>query len=267
MGKKPWSIGYVEYKWNYIVSSLKNKDIIDAFKLKMLPKNFGLGLDERSVEYGWVFSNLGDRKQTILDAGSVFNYSEIIDLDFLKNKQLTIFTFYPEDINFNKKCISYVYGDLRDMMFRDNYFEEIVCQSTIEHVDMDNSMYGYTIKNSGNGNIKSYEYLKVITELCRILSKGGTLLLTFPFGKFENHGFFQQFDSEMIQKIKDYLEDIGTPEVNFIKYSKEGWNFAEESECVNLLSYNPHTNTGKGDDGAAHSRSVCCIKFKKNGKN
>jgi ubiquinone/menaquinone biosynthesis C-methylase UbiE len=29
------------------------------------------------------------------------------------------------------------YGDLRVLPFKDNYFDEIVCQSTLEHIDMD----------------------------------------------------------------------------------------------------------------------------------
>lgn len=257
-------MGYHEYKWKNIGTVLKEGKIRSAFKEKKLPAYFGVGIDERIVEYGWVFSNIVDRKKgNILDAGSVFNFPAILNLDVLKNKNLTIFTYYPEVINYNDRRISYVYGDLRDMPFKDNNFDEIVCQSTIEHVDMDNSLYGYDIKNSSKNEKKSYDYLKVINELYRVLNFGGVLLLTFPFGIFENHGFFQQFDSEMVDRIRNYFNEKGEMQIDFLKYSKEGWNFRNEDDCKNAVSYNPHTGKGKGDDGAAHCRSVCCIKFSK----
>lgn len=263
-GKKPWTRGYDEYKWNFIDSTLKSKKIAQFFKDKRLPEGFGIGIDERVVEYGWVFSGVKKNKfGNILDAGSVFNYLNILELDILKDKRITIFTYYPEAINYNSKRISYMYGDLRDMPLRDEYYDEIICQSTIEHIDMDNSIYGYKIKNSGNEEVKSYEYLKVIDEFLRVLSKRGVLLLTFPFGKFENHGFFQQFDSEMLNRIKHILDEKGETAIDFLKYSKNGWNYCKEEECENIVSYNPHTGRGKQDDGAAHCRAVCCIKFEK----
>ncbi|HRY82204.1 MAG TPA: methyltransferase domain-containing protein [Candidatus Moranbacteria bacterium] len=263
-GKKPFAWGYDQYKWELIGDILCDKDMLGSFAEKNLPENIGIGIDERVVEYGWIFSSIEENKsEKVLDAGSVFNFLEILNLNLLKNKKLTIFTYYPETVSYNNKQVSYVYGDLRGMPFRDEYYDKIICQSTIEHVDMDNSIYGYKIKNSGNKVVKNYEYLKVIAELYRILKKDGMLFVTFPFGKFENHGFFQQFDSEMLGRIKEFLKDKGELEVDFFKYSKNGWNLCKENDCADVISHNPHTGMGKGDDGAAHCRAVCCIKFSK----
>lgn len=262
-GRKPWTLGYVEYKWENIKNVLGSNMFLEAFRKKNLSKNFGIGIDERIVEYGWVFSNIKKDIETVLDAGSVFNFYEILSLEELKDKQITIFTYYPEPINFNNRGVSYVYGDLRNMPFRDDLFDEIVCQSTIEHIDMDNSIFGYNIKNSSNSEKKSYDYMKAVGELYRTLKPNGQILLTFPFGKFEKHGFFQQFDSEMIARIKEFFDEKGEFKIDFIKYSREGWNFCEEADCKDIFSYNPHTGKGKGTDGAAHCRAVCCIKFLK----
>jgi len=258
-GKIPWKLGYNEYKWKNIENVLKKEPTLDYFRKKKLPMGFGVGIDERIVEYPWIFANLNNNNNNILDAGSVFNFLEILQLDSLKNKKITIFTYYPEIINFNNRRVSYVYGDLRLLPFKNENFEEIVCQSTIEHVGMDNSMYGY---KTGNLNKKkNYEYLKVIEELYRVLKRGGTLLLTFPFGKFINYNFFQQFDSEMLDRIEEFLNCKGDLRISFVKYVKGGWNFCEKEECKNTISYNPHTGEGKGNDGAAHCRSVCFVKF------
>lgn len=263
MGKRPWALGYTEYKWKTIKSVLENRILMNSFRSKKLPKKFGMGIDERIVEYPWVFANITKTSKNfnILDAGSVFNYSVILNLNLLKNKSITIFNYNSEERNFNEKRISYIYGDLRDMPFKDGYFDKIVCQSTLEHIDMDNSIYGYDITNSSKKNKKSYEYLKAIKELYRVLSKNGELFLTFPFGKYENHGFFQQFDSEMLLKIKNLFVGITQMEINFIKYTEQGWNFETESECSGVVSFNPHTGIGRGEDGAAHCRAVCCVKL------
>ena len=129
---------------------------------------------------------------------------------------------------------------------------------------MDNSMYGYDLDFNKEVEIKSYEYLKAVSEMLRVLKSGGTLMLTVPFGKFENHGFFQQFDKEMINRIYDLLKSEGTIESTFFTYEKEGWRFALIDELSTIESYNPHTGKGKKDDGAAHSRAIACIKFIKN---
>ncbi|MEM9982535.1 MAG: hypothetical protein AAF734_08570, partial [Bacteroidota bacterium] len=143
------------------------------------------------------------------------------------------------------------------------YFDTIVSQSTIEHIDMDNRLYGYGTGVSNTNPQKSYEYLIAIREMLRILKAGGTLLLTFPFGKFENHGFFQQFDDEMLEKLLDEMKNLGTSQCSFFRYLPEGWTRCQQADCRDVISYNPHTGKGKGSDQAAHCRSICCIEFSK----
>jgi SAM-dependent methyltransferase len=261
-GGIPWSEGYHDYKWDEISKCLLSNETIETFERKEV-KSFGIGLDERIVEYPWIFSRLNNSKAKFLDAGSTFNFKAILDASKLVGKEISIYTYYPEGA-FTDRRISYLYGDLRDLPFRDGLFDEIVCQSTLEHIDMDNSMYGYELKSTANVKQKSYEYMKVIAELIRVLNKRGTLLLTFPYGKFENHGFFQQFDSEMLTRIINSMSGSGSTEVDYFKYEQTGWTNSDAENCSNSVSFNPHTGVGKGSDGAAHSRAIACIKFLKN---
>lgn len=263
-GKIPWSVGYYEYKWENIQKYISEPDILFQFAKKKLDNGFGIGIDERIVEYPWIINNLPDSKTKLLDAGSTFNFQIILDQVKVKEKELTIYTYFPEVNKFNEKRISYVYGDLRELPFRDEWFDGIVCQSTIEHIDMNNSIYGYDIRYNRDESEKSYEYLKAVHELLRILKSRGYLFLTFPCGKFEHHGFFQQFDLEMIDRIIDALRNFGQMNIDYLKYSINGWNFCDYSDCKDIESFNPHTGKGKGIDGAAHCRAVCCIKFIKN---
>jgi SAM-dependent methyltransferase len=258
--KEPFSLGYDFYKWSIIDKSINNDDFLTNVNKGILPKGYGFKLDERVVEYPFIFSKINYENKKILDAGSTFNFDDIVNHKKITNKDLTIFTFYPEYNNFENLGIKYIYGDLRKMPFESNAFDIVVCQSTIEHINMDNSIYGYDknfVKN------KDFDFMNAIFELFRVLKPNGKLLITFPFGKFENHSFFQQFDSDMLSKIEDYLNPLGSLKIKFSKYQNNEWSFVGKEECTNSISHNPHTGQGKGNDGAAHSRSICLIEFDK----
>jgi SAM-dependent methyltransferase len=261
-GRVAWSEGYIEYKFNEIEKNINNKNLLDTIRENKLPTGYGYRIDERVVEYPWIMAHLQSNSGKLLDAGSTFNFDCIVSFPLIQQKELYIHTYYPESPNFNEKRISYIYGDLRELPYKDAFFDEIVSQSTIEHIDMDNSIYGYDIRHT-DGERKSYEYLKAIEEMLRVLKNGGTLLLTFPYGKFENHGFFQQLDAEMLAHILLLLDNKGNSLLHFFRYTSEGWIGCSQEDCKDVVSFNPHTNRGKGEDGAAHCRSICCIKFKK----
>ncbi len=117
------------------------------------------------------------------------------------------------------------------------------------------------IHNQLTFNKKSFEYLKTVDELKRMLICGGKLLITVPFGKYETHGFFQQFDTEMIGRLSDSLKEKGSISFKFFKYLKSVWILSNQQDCEQQESYNLHTGKGKKDDRAAHSRSIFCIEF------
>lgn len=266
-GKKAWTTGYEEYKWDRINESLEDTAFLKAIEEGRLPSGYGQKIDDRIVEYPWIFAQLKNSGKKILDAGSTFNYPRLVSHSLLQEKELTIFTFYPESNNFSSRRISYVYGDLLDLPFRNELFDTVICQSTLEHIDMDNSIYGYDLERRDTTQEKSYSFLKGISELLRILKPGGMLCITFPYGKFENHGFFQQFDSEMVSRIKILLEPQGKiREERYFLYKQEGWIISNSSEAGEAESYNPHTGKGKGTDEAAHCRALCCLAFSKNQK-
>src|SRR4051812_21741280 len=59
-GRAAWSLGYVEYR-----EKLVNDIVNDPTRLlpfcggSPLPEGFGVGIDERVIEYPWVYARLG----------------------------------------------------------------------------------------------------------------------------------------------------------------------------------------------------------------
>jgi SAM-dependent methyltransferase len=259
-GNIPWSVGYDDFRWKEISAALSDESLLTGMREHRLRSGYGKGIDERIVEYPWAFSLLSDTGGKLLDAGSTFNFREIVSHDLLKKKELSIYTFFPETWNFVHQRISYQFGDLRELPYRDFWFDEIVCISTIEHIGQDNTLYGYQEANEGS-ETEEREYLPAVKEMVRVLKRGGKLLLTFPFGKHIRYGYFQQFNSIMVQRILEILAGLGHASAVFFRYTQEGWIFSDEKDCEDCEAYNPHTGQGKGTDGAAHSRSVCSIQF------
>jgi hypothetical protein len=57
-GHVPWSPGYEEYKWREIAAALENESLTRGFAAGRVPEEWGRGLDERIVEYPWLFAKL-----------------------------------------------------------------------------------------------------------------------------------------------------------------------------------------------------------------
>ena len=235
---------------------MRNSNILSLFRnSKELPKNYGLGIDERVVEYPWVFAHLGQAESKILDAGSTFNYESIVTNKVILNKDLTIFTLDKEPKNFPRGNINYVYGDLRSMLFKDSSFDTVVCISTLEHVGMDNSIYSGDAKFNQN---QEEDYLLAVREMHRALRPGGQLLLTVPYGKRISYGFFQQFDDDMIRKVgHEFGSNSFSPD--YYKLLASGWAKSSKEQCSDV-EYGKKVVTKMGNT-ISTAQAVACIKL------
>lgn len=255
-GKKPWSRGYYTYRKQVLLKALASK----SFDISKLPQGYGHRLDERIVEYPWLFSRLGANQGELLDAGSVLNYDYIISNRALENKKVTIMTLAPEADCFYKKGVSYIYGDLRDMCFKDNFFDYIVSLSTIEHIGLDNSMiYAKTGEHNEN---RPDTYLAAVAEYKRTLKKGGILYLSVPYGRYKNHGWFQVFDRAMVAKIIDAFAPASFKE-SYFQYKPSGWINSDAEAAKDCECFDINFSKTYDSDFAAFSRAVVCIELVK----
>lgn len=236
-GRKPWSFGYWEYRQSYIKSILDDVKKLTGFKDNLLlEREHGLYLDERTVEIPWVISRIDSSFKEILDAGSALNFNFVLNHPNMNDKKITICTLEPEGESTKSANISYVYGDLRNLYFKDETFDCITCISTLEHIGMDNSMYTNDSKFKENAE---KDFLIALMELKRILKKGGTLFLTVPFGIYENHGYYQQFSSEMIESVIKKFQAKKCTEIYF-SYTMSGWEISTKEKTKSAKAFNIH---------------------------
>lgn len=255
-GKKPFTFGYQYYKQREIVKSVKRC----AGRDDGLPHGYGYRLDERIVEYRWLFRRLPAGGGRLLDAGSSLNYRYLLKREPLASKKITITTLFPEAFCYWYDNISYTFEDLRDTCFRADCFDYIVSISTIEHIGLDNTML-YTTDMKKKENRQS-DYLLAVREWHRLLKPGGTLYVTFPFGRHSNHGWFQIFDASML----DGLVQTFTPRrwaASYFKYEPEGWKTATPEALADATYFDIQKNKVHDSDFAAASRGVACLELTK----
>ena len=257
--RKPWSYGYREHRWVEIKKVLSDAKVMESFKSGSLPKNLGIGIDERIVEYPWIISQITPDAERIIDVGSTFNNPHIINLQLLTKKKITILNIVPDSNCFYSQGVSYILSDIRNTPFKDNQFDILTCISTLEHVGMDNTLL-YTNSQKFKENL-SKDYVKALDEMYRIIRPGGIIFITVPFGKYENHQFLQQFDSNMIDFIVDkYGNQI---EVVYFHYTNTGWQRSDQEETKNGSYFNVHSKKHPSLNNQAAAEAVACLKIRK----
>lgn len=251
--KIPFSIGYGLVRKKKILKLIEdNKASLDICHVK--------GLDERLVEYKWIFQYISNlNSKTILDAGSTLNFDFLLEkID--RSNNIFIQTLYSESKNYNYLNINYIYDDLKSSIFINDFFDYIICISTLEHIGFDNSFYNYNKieTNESNGNDK--KYLDVVVEFKRILKINGKLLITIPFGKKIKFNHLQQFDINDVNKIIDIFEPK-SHNLRFFTYKNCGWFEVKYQDCSESLIRVDYSKQTK--DHLASARSICLIELNK----
>lgn len=260
--RTPWYPGYNEYKSEFIEKALGDEALLDRFgKGELLPQGYGIGLDERVVEYPWLLSRLSCGNHRVLDAGAALNHPWILSRPGLRKATVFIYTLSPENFSASSPSVSYIYGDLRSNVLKDELVDTCVCLSTLEHIGMDNTVF-YT-SNADFNESSTQDYVQVVREIQRVTRKGGKIYITVPFGKYQNHGWFQQFTEPMLLRIFDcFCESICN--VTFYSYSLNGWQISEMDQCVELEYFDYHrSGLIRTSDLAAAARAVACIEISK----
>jgi SAM-dependent methyltransferase len=202
------------------------------------------GVDERIVEYAWLFDRMRSLKGNgrVLDAGSVLNYRPVIEGWKREGfPPVSIVTLAYEGHAFPDTNVTYEFADLRRLPYRDEWFGTVMCLSTIEHVGLDNRIYG---AEGGASSDPTREALAALGELHRVLRPDGTLLISVPFGARSNRGWFRIFDSADLDPLRT-ATGWELLRARFFRAGKGGWREIAERDAADAGYNEPPGRPGQ----------------------
>jgi SAM-dependent methyltransferase len=185
---------------------------------------------ERVVEMPWVLSRYrGERR--VLDIGYAFA------LDVYLAGLLALPAQEVHGIDMAESpipSIRRVRGDVRSTPYRDGSFELVLCVSTLEHIGRDNTRYGIRESYRPGGDAET------LREITRILAPGGRLLVTVPFGRREDHGWFVQYDLPAWRELLART-DLQIEEEEIFRLTRSGWSRVVDVRSTETISYEQGT--------------------------
>jgi SAM-dependent methyltransferase len=226
LGRKPDAYGYNAAKWLAIENGVQ----------RTRDGKYGwndAGIDERVVEYAWVFERVaalakGDAPHRALDAGSVLNHWRVLDRWRAAGfPAVSIVTLAYEGFAQPSNDVRYEFADLRLLPYRDEWFTIVLSLSTIEHVGLDNRIYGSAVGAASNPTAESR---RAMAELHRVTARGGTLLLSVPFGARSNRGWFRVLDEEDLEQLTS-VPGWERRRARFYRATQEGWRETSVDEA------------------------------------
>jgi SAM-dependent methyltransferase len=241
-GRVPGASGYSSARWAAVERTLSTSPA-SAYGYD------DAGLDERVVEYPWALHRLRSRWEAgtpILDAGSVLNHPRI--LDYCRRERIgpiSLVTLRYEGSAEVSDDVRYEFADLRRLPYRDDWFSSVVCLSTLEHVGMDNRGYG---DHSHGSDSPQTETARAMEELRRVTRVGGVMLLSVPFGKRDDRGWFRILDADDLRQLTD-CPGWRTDSTSIHRATAEGWRECSQEDAVNA-GYNERGSVHQGKRSA-----------------
>jgi len=205
----------------------------------VLPERWGRGMPERVVEL--LLARLSYRPgQRVLDIGHA-NSMEC-HRDMIRSlpapRRLTGLDIAEPVYDASLLYEASVRASVGEAPFEDEAFDLIWCISSFEHFGMDNTGYrpGFAVDETIAD--------AALGEMTRILAPEGTLLLTVPYGRHENHGWFRNFDERSLSRVVERLRPVASVRVlTFAHDAAEGWR-AAEPERLRDVGYHDQKNAG-----------------------
>ncbi|MEY2494816.1 MAG: hypothetical protein QOJ45_1308 [Verrucomicrobiota bacterium] len=214
---------------------------------------YGAGATERVIEIPWALSkyNGGPR---VLEVGCSFASESPEYIQGLR--ALNIPELHGIDVSsveaphFIKKT-----ADIRESGYEPGFFDFVLCISTLEHVGKDNTKhYKPVAELPRDRQSDSQPDAEALVEMFRILKMGGKLIVTVPFGKFVDYGWFTHYDSRAISTL---FQSIPSARINaeYFKYTENGWMPCAAAELA---------ETSYGDNSAPAAAGLACFEICRN---
>lgn len=185
---------------------------------------------ERVIEMPWVLSRYrGER--TILDVG----YAHALDVYLAGLLSLPAEAVHGIDlVEAPIPSVRRVRGDIRRTPYTDGAFDLVLCVSTLEHIGRDNTRYGIRQEYRPGGDADT------LREISRILAPDGRLLVTVPFGRRGDHGWFVQYDLEAWKELLA-ATPLRVEEQDIFRLTRSGWARVVDVRSTETISYGEGT--------------------------
>ena len=199
-----------------------------------LPREFSIdsplyGLDdsERCIELPWILLRFkGERR--VLDIG----YANA-EPRYVRARDALMIPFLVglDPAAASQSGLFCVAGDALAPPFRPGTFDLIFAISVIEHIGRDNSIYGL-----GEQATAELGDLEAVRALASLLQPGGRLLITVPFGRLQDHGWFVQYDLRRIQALVEF-SGCNLTLAEYYAYGPSGWTGPIDPAALSQVEY------------------------------
>jgi len=135
-------------------------------------------------------------------------------------------------------------GDMASSGLPDASYDLIWCISTLEHIGMDNS--GYTSVFTRGEHLAA----QAVREMVRLLTPGGSLLITVPYGRYEDHGWHINYDVIRWKAVLDAARPHASVREWYFHHTPAGWTRVVP-EALTSVGYHDQMNAGAAALAAA----------------
>ncbi len=143
-----------------------------------------------------------------------------------------------------------VRGNVLEPCFKTGAFELVFCISTVEHIGRDNSIYG--LEEPVSAADPDFDAIRQIGQW---VAPGGRLLLTVPFGRYEDLGWMINYDFERLQLLISSSQ-LDLVESKYFGWLPGGWREVERGELA---------DRGYQSLGASHAAGVALVELRSGG--
>jgi SAM-dependent methyltransferase len=213
-------------------------------------------ISERVVEYGFLARNLQPYKinMRILDVGSGRSAVTNALSNFGNNKKWDVFGIdiakLPKLSEEGKEKSPFVLlkMDARMMGFRDEVFDKVICISTVEHIGIPPTHH------LGSG----YDALgdvKALSEIFRILKKGGRAILTVPYEDKNIQGYIREHRNYNSSTLARLITRFHVKKKDYYFYVNGKWKNCRKKDIASELRLFVNSEVPQ----YLHSRICLCL--------
>lgn len=207
-----------------------------------LPSAFGKGLPERVVELVLARATYTPGAR-VLDVGhsNIMECHRRLLRSLSPPKHLIGIDIAAPTYDVSSYYERSIIADITKTGLAAELFNRIWCISTLEHVGMDNA--GYT----RNFTLDLDLDMVALQEMYRLLAFDGYLLITVPFGKFENHGWMKNYDLSSWHRLLDPLRKYADVSEHYFRYDQTvGWHQVVATQLATTGYYDNHNAGASG---------------------